>query len=73
MRNIFTHAECTDRKYQVHQAVTQAQSVLLHKYRVDELCTDRVRSFNRDDKITMKMFSNIVEALVDDTLYWKGM
>jgi hypothetical protein len=73
MRTVFTYEERTVKKYQVHQAVTQALSVLSHKHRVDEVCTDKVRRYNRDEMITMETFSKIVEDLVDDTLYWKGL
>lgn len=70
--NVFTHRERTEEKYLLADALTQAAMVLKHHYRIPKLCTDKAKGLNLCAFITLEKFSQLVQDLVDDTLYWEG-
>lgn len=70
-RSIFTHAERTNKKYTVGQAVAQAQTVLKEK-RLSQVCVNAVGgiAYNRNKQITLEEMSNLVEEMVEDTVFY---
>lgn len=69
--SIFTQVERTVKKHTVGFAVKQAQHVLKEK-RYPQVCTNAVRGRATSELITTEELSNLVEALVDDTLFYDG-
>lgn len=70
--SIFTHKERTEKCKTLGNAVAQARSVLLHFYRINKLCCNKIGYRNLDEEITIKEMSELVNELVDDTLYYEG-
>lgn len=68
----FTPFERTTKKHTLEFATEQALAVLRDKYRLENICVDVIKKFDKTALLTTCEVSQIVENLIDDTLYWAG-
>lgn len=69
--SIYTKSERTVKKYTVEQAVNSAL-VRLNKIGLTQVCTDKIKGRNNDEKITLEELNRISDELYDDTIYYDG-
>lgn len=70
MSMTFTFKERTVRDRTVAQAVKQARDVLDTRHNGILMCTNALKGYDYDDKITVEKLSQLVETLIDDSVYY---
>jgi hypothetical protein len=71
MSIIYTFKERTVKNKTVQMAVTAALALLKDKGET-QVCTDMVQKRDRDEAITVVEMNDLVEELVNDSLYHSG-
>ncbi len=72
--SIFTYKERTVKDKTVAMAVVAAMATVREKTKnpSESLCMDMLKGRSESEVITTEQMSDLVNLLVDDTLYWLG-
>lgn len=65
----YTHKEMTVADQNSSEAPSRALAVLKDKHNIDKVCTNAMQSI--PEKITIKQMSELVERLIDDSLFYR--
>ena len=68
----YTYRERTVKSKKLSDITAAAMAVLKEKYKIDKLCIDQVKQFDDESTFTIQEMNQLVENLIDDTLYWEG-
>ena len=69
----FTQAERTVKKHTIGWCVTQAERRLKDRKINIPLCMNASRKYSESELLTTEQASNLIQELVDDSLYHAGM
>ena len=70
MNDGYTERERTIKKYKVSEAVASARR-RLKKQGFTSICVDSVeRNRSYDDLLTLVEYNELIQKIIDDTLYW---
>lgn len=70
--SVFTHSQRTEKNYTVGAAIKQATEVLAKHYNLTGVCVNKVQHVSQDKPITLNEMSDLIEDLVNDTIYHAG-
>ncbi len=68
----YTLKEKTLKQHTLKNVCDAAKEILKSKHNYDKLCVDLLKGKNESELLTTVEMSELVNKLVDDTLYWAG-
>lgn len=69
----YTYKERTLKRHTLSEICHAALGVMKNKHNKDRICTDVLKGKNDDELFTTQEMSDLVQEVVDDTLYHEGM
>lgn len=69
---IYTLKERTFKQYTLDDACNTAKTILQSKYNYKQLCVDLLKGKSETELLTTVEMGELVQELVDDTIYWAG-